>query len=265
MSIPIVEIIGPPGAGKTTLLKGVIEGSTRGSTFATANKSMCSKKPRKLFKRFEGLAFSWAIRNRILERALLTNDDSMTYSKALGVSSEEWSCFLDFSLGLIKSQDKPWGLKALALKWWLDAFVDRVKIGTTDRDFIVCLDDEPLNYRLSMFDGIEEYKIRRYYELAPLPSAVIFLSIGEVEVMNRIKNRARVAVRHKKLNESALQADVIFSANVAKIAKEVISSRGVPVLEVNSGEDLSVNVASVLTFIDQIGFDGSLWRSSHGK
>lgn len=131
---------------------------------------------------------------------------------------------------------------------------------------MICLDDEPLSYRLSLFNGInDDSVIRKYYELMPLPSAVVHLFACEDDLIYRIKSRERVAARHKGLEDSELLEDVAFSANVANIANEILGARGVPVLELDGLASLSENVTSVLAFLEGIAGNNSQFPKSTNK
>ncbi|WP_155996132.1 ATP-binding protein [Thioalkalivibrio sp. ALJ7] len=265
MSIPIIEIVGAPGAGKTTLLRAVVNGRGLSTRPIIVGKKTSLKQPRRLFRKIPELASRLSVRNRLLERFFLKSGQSFKYSPNLEASLEDWSCYVQHSLGLIHSQKSPWLFKTKVAAWWADTFLDRLALDCIEREGVLCLDDEPLCYRLSLFNGLcDEAIIRRYYELMPLPSAVAHLVIGEDELMHRVKSRERVAARHKGLSEFELQEDVAFSANVANIAREVLGTRGVPVLELDGSACVSRNASAVLSFSKKIAGDGSVSGDADG-
>lgn len=262
VNLHIVEMIGPPGSGKTTFLKSILRAQALSTQFLVGEKRILLKEPRKAFVKIPLLAFGLSMRCRVFERFFLKNGCGFKYSSEYEVSEKGLSDFVHYSVGLIHSRDVGWLYKTMIAKWWIDTFIDRLHLGSAGGVNIVCLDDEPLSYRLSLFDERDdELSVYKYYELMPLPSAVIYLMADQDELFSRIRCRRRIALRHIGLSSTELLQDLAFSVKVAEIAKEVLELRGAPVLRIDSSVNLSENVSTAMSFIQQL-FGGF---SSDGK
>jgi len=253
MSIPVFELIGPPGSGKSSLLRHVLKSQRISKQAIILKRAIATKKPRKYLRSLQRLAFALSAKIRYFDKVFLATRDVYQYNKLVIESEKFLSAFSDYSLSLIYSQETSPLRKALIASWWADAFLDRINLEFSMQDSLACLDDEPLSYRLSVFNGLaDEIKIRKYYELMPLPTGIICLQVDQDELLKRLRSRKRILSRHVHLSDNDLMGDINFSIRVAEIAMKVLEARHSPVLILDGSEDLDDNAKCVIRFIHKI-------------
>lgn len=86
----------------------------------------------------------------------------------------------------------------------------------------------------------------------PRPCGIVHLEVDGDELLHRLKSRGRVTVRHEGLSEDALFADILFAIRVANLAKTVLESRGVPVLNLDGADDLEENAKIIIDFFKKV-------------
>lgn len=250
MSIPIFDVIGSPGSGKTSLVSHIIAARSLNSKPIISRSEIATKKPRLFFRQYRQLSIGLANKSPIFNKILLVDGGNVLDDSSNLHLDKSFSPFVDYSLGLIHSQDSSWLRKSLIAKWWVDTFLNRIKLEYSIDQELLCLDDEPLSYRLSLFSCSTDHSvIRKYYEMVPLPSGIIHIRVNEEDLLQRLKSRKRVAIRHIDLSDAALVADIAFSVKVANIASNVLEARGVPVLKLEGSERLETNAKRVIDFV----------------
>lgn len=144
------------------------------------------------------------------------------------------------------------------MQWWLEGFIDRANVESNIWDNVVYLDDEPLSYRLSLFNGVSRLSlIERYFELVPPPGGLVHLKSTQDDLLPRVLSRRKQAFRHEGLPVKELLSDLRFASNVAKVASQKLKLRGVPVLELDSASSIGCNAGKIRDFVSGL-FGGGL-------
>jgi len=250
MSVPVFEIIGAPGSGKTSLINHILKCTSLNSRPVISSPAIAIKVPRRYFRGFSKLSFALSNKADLFNKILLSGAGGINHDYFKMESDKNLTDFVDYSLGLIYSQESSWIRKSLIAKWWTDTFLNRMRLECSTEKQLLCLDDEPLSYRLSLFSFLTDQSvIRKYYEIMPLPSGVVHIQVSKEEILQRLRSRDRVAVRHKNLSEEDLIIDIAFSVNVANLARDVLESRGVPVLQLDGSNNIESNAECVINFV----------------
>lgn len=77
MSIPVVDLIGPPGSGKTSLVDCVLNCRGLNSRPVITRPAIAVKKPRRYCSRFGRMAFALSNKSSVFNKILLSGESSI--------------------------------------------------------------------------------------------------------------------------------------------------------------------------------------------
>lgn len=258
MTIPLIEIVGAPGAGKTSIADAVIRSGASVASPLILRRRFASKVPRVELRPFARLPLELGRRSRLLEFLFLKSVAQQLLREAPVAGREDQKEYLSLCSQLFGESRGPWKSKALAMQWWLEGFIDRINVESNTWKNVVYLDDEPLSYRLSMFDGVSRLSlIERYFELVPLPGGLVHLRTNHDDLLARVLTRRKQAFRHEGLSVQEISSDLRFASEVAEIASRNLKLRGVPVLELDSASSIVDNARKVRDMVADLSGAGS--------
>lgn len=253
----VVEILGAPGVGKTSL---------------TILLSRCRKKSiglkivssQEALKRPRGRYFCWildatglgklAVHFPNLSRLFFRPPTFGEGADAVKSVAADWAAFLEFCLTPDLNDGRSPVSRLYGMYFLVQTLQIRALLETSRVKADVVLMDEPLSYRLSLFSrkSQDDERKRKYYELMPLPNAVIHLHTSLEVILKRLTSREKIATRHRALDKEGITLDTEWALGVAEKAATILESRGVPVLRLNAGSSLQSNGRQAIRFFQEL-------------
>lgn len=239
----IIEMMGSPGIGKTTVLQRVLRAEPRGRGVRLASTAMFTMIPRapRLVQCAVRIASTrWLLSNPVTAFLLfrpLRNEERM---EAMVNMAPQWEPFLAFCLERGAGNTRPLLIRLCAMQWLLETLQLRAWMALHATRSDAVLMDEPLSYRLSLFDQTPEglEVARKYYHLMPMPDGVVHFVASTQTILGRLETRhaqsGMVNLRHQGMNRSEREADIEWARTIAALGASILGERGTTVLSLDA-------------------------------
>jgi hypothetical protein len=87
----------------------------------------------------------------------------------------------------------------------------------------------------------------------PLPEAVVYLEVDIKENVSRIKTRKKMLPAHKILSEKELEEVTHNNHLMWRYICDVLTNKNIPLLKLNSGNDVYQNAKKISEFANNLG------------
>lgn len=106
-------------------------------------------------------------------------------------------------------------------------------------------------YRQKDLDA-EKEEIYNLVQVMPLPDAFIYIKTDVEEIARRLYNRKKVIISHKSLSLAELENSCRQSLERMSIVLENVAKRDIPVLHVNSKQEIGKGTRVIIRFIESL-------------
>ena len=212
-----IELLGPSGVGKSTALQ--------------AARGLRAREP-------EWIGPPEA--DDILEGSLRERDRETIRS---AIDDPELRAFIDHCITVVAASSMMPSQKVSALRMLQKSCLES-RLLLSIPDHTVLVHDELLLHRaysLLLYSDQVEVDAARYFELVPLPEAVVIFCADEDTILSRVRGRQSLPNIYTGLDDAGLRTVISAGIEVATIAKDVLQNRGIGVrtIEVTSGAERS--------------------------
>jgi GTPase SAR1 family protein len=257
---PVVDIVGVSGVGKTTFKKRLIRKTVSDSQIVCAAQWLKSGQapPATLLQK---CLMKWGIviPGLRLQRPTSSRAEFETAVDALNIRPNQFAKFLALVLALKLEEKLDPVDYIVASKWFFNSMVKRVAVETKPNRRALCVVDEPLTYRPSLFgNGVPGVvnDIEQYYQNVPLPRAIIFIDAPTCVVVDRLMKRSgsggKIALRHRQLSRQEIVRDTDWGRYVAITGIKILKERGLRILGLSGTASIDANVSLAQDFLRQL-------------
>jgi hypothetical protein len=247
-----IDFIGAPGSGKTTLINEMLVRNT------IKNASKLSEARRDVLYNFfspETESTSQYLKSFIIRKLFRKNYS--TYSKRklnefFSNVTEEYDFILHLILNNLAKKEKGSGyLKYKRIGWFIDILEDTLLVSKHSVDKIVFC-DESLSSKIFQPDfGLSHKDINNKLKDSLMPSAFVHVRCKEELLNKRLLSRKKLTLQHsgmgygyKEVVKESIRASDIIAGKLLKLE--------IPCLQINSEDDLDINLVKIVKFINQL-------------
>lgn len=98
----------------------------------------------------------------------------------------------------------------------------------------------------------EKEEINRLLELMPIPDGVVYVETGLQENFKRLTERKKVIPVHQSLEDGELKKIIRLDYDKRTVINNIIESKNIPSLTINSSELIAVNVSKIISFAENL-------------
>lgn len=247
-----IDFIGAPGSGKTTLINEMLARNT------IKNASKLSEARRDVLESFFSPKIestSQYLKSFVIRKLLRKNYS--TYSKRklnefFSKITEEYDFLLGLILNnLVKSEKDSGYLKYKRIGWFIQILEDTLLVSKYSVYKIVFCDESLSSKILQPDFGLSHKDITNKLKDSLMPSAFVHVRCKEELLNKRLLGRKKLTLQHSGMGCDYKEAinESIKTSNI--VAGELLKLE-IPCLEINSEDDIDVNLVKIMKFINQL-------------
>lgn len=251
----IVELVGAPGVGKTTLYKEIEACWNKNYNWMPSQYFY----PKKKITPANSGSLIINILRRIRDRDGKIDMRLMEEAGARFV--ELYPKYIDACWNNISCMQKK-NLNGLDLRFQKVSYFYKLfqKIQTLREQNIskIAIVDEGLIHILASIlcqrENLKEEKeeIDRLLQTMPLPEGIVSIETDVEENLKRLMQRKKVIPMHKSLHNGQLKNITRLDHNKRAIVNSIIESRNLPLLRINSADEIAINVSKIISFAENL-------------
>lgn len=255
-----IDFFGVPGVGKTTLYNELLKQRRRKEQWLTpeeariciAKSYLCSRC--NSMREQTRLLLLNVVKINVVQKRLTERLTSSLAGKALRRRLIEFMPFIELCAESLGDKNKPPFYRFLLARWFLNNLEEAALVGEFNINKKV-LFDESLSQRatgMMPWDySAGEAWSRKYFELVPLPDAVILLRAEPAQIANRIIGRKeqKINFQHRGLTDNEVRERIKIAAMVVKTGAGILRERGVRILELDALQPIDKMAEETAFFI----------------
>lgn len=256
-----IDVLGAPGVGKSTIYNELTKRRKKSSEWVTPEeaalllaKEYLTKSSNATLKYFAISTFKIPFLLRF--NKLFANQIINQYGfKFLKEQSSNYNEFLDVALSGALIQEKEPIRRLIGINWFYGAY-KRTLLFENSKFKNIVLFDESLSQKVY---GITiskkkffEKTCTNYFKFMPPPAGLIYCETDLKELFERITKRHKIIPGHSDLSKEELREYIEVQAEISEIGKNIIKSRGIPVIELDTINTPVYNAKIIDTFINEV-------------
>ena len=247
-----IDFIGAPGSGKTTLINEMLARN------AIKNASKLSEARRDVLDNFFSPKIestSQYLKSFVIRKLLRKNYSTHSKRKLnefFSKVTEEYDSLLGLILNnLVKAEKGSGYLKYKRIGWFIQILEDTLLVSKHSVDKIVFCDESLSSKILQPDFGLSHEDINNKLKNSLMPSAFVHVCCKEELLNKRLLGRKKLTLQHsgkgydyKEVIKESIRASDIVAGELLKLE--------IPCLQINSEDDIDVNLVKIVKFINQL-------------
>lgn len=256
-----IDFLGSPGVGKSTIYSELIKCRNKSSNWVTPEEAALVLAEEYLAQSTGTTMKYFAIATFRIPflfqfNKLFANQIINKYgAEILKEKGSNYSDFLDAALSGILSKEKEPMRRLIGINWFYGVY-KRTILFENSKSKRTVLFDESLSQKvygiiLSKKSFLKK-TIPDYFKFMPSPAGLVYCKTDIEELFERITKRHKVIAGHSALSKEELLEYIEVQAEISAIGKNIIKSRDIPVIEIDTSNSLEYNTKVIDAFIKEI-------------
>jgi len=251
-----IDFLGAPGVGKTSIYKELLRQRTKKDNWLTCDEAKVKIAKWYLLRDKKYLKYvllkinllkniNFFVADRILEKY---------YIEFLWNKKNDNNLFLDIAIKGMFAEEKDSTRKLIGINWFFKVFKEVFLLENCKIPGLF-LSDESLSQKayglISDNQELSKNLIKDYFNIMPLPSILIYYYTDPNILLNRVKGRKKRILNHRGLNDDKLKKVILNYMNILLIAKDILKKRGVPIINIDTNDNIEISSKKILNLIRQ--------------
>ena len=251
-----IDFLGAPGVGKTTIYKNLLKQRKRSDKWFTPREIKIQYGKNLLWEEGEYFKLLF-LKTKNSKNIANSIAEQYIEKKGKDILWKEKNKFEDFWELIIKgvaSGKKHPLRKLMGVNYFYLTMRDLVFFLSLEIENQI-LFDESLSQKIY---GIADWEIgafekttEDYFKKMPLPDSLIFFWVNTEDLLERIKSRGKIIPGHREMGENEIQKVILAQQHIASLGKDVLKSRGVNVIEINTNDKVEKNTKIINDMLRQ--------------